>query len=142
MNTIIKMKKHPIDDLFARKLAEHRQEPSQKAFEKFQTRLAEKQQKPKGGFLAINRNWQYYAAAAGIIIVLSIGILSQLNDNNETVVASTEVLKKVEDRVNNISKDVAVRRSDNQLLAVKERVKDVNKGIIIQPQKQIGRAHV
>ena len=137
MNTIIKMKKHPIDDLFARKLAEHRQEPSQKAFEKFQTRLAEKQQKPKGGFLAINRNWQYYAAAAGIIIVLSIGILSQRNDNNETVVASTEVLKKVEDRVNNISKDIAVRRSDNQLVAVKERVRDVNKGIIVQPEKPI-----
>ena len=137
MNTIIKMKKHPIDDLFARKLAEHRQEPSQKAFEKFQTRLAEKQQKPKGGFLAINRNWRYYAAAAGIIMVLSIGILSQRNAINETVVASTEVPKKVEDRVNNISKDAAVRRSDNQLLAVKERVQDVNKGIIIRPEKPI-----
>ena len=137
MNTIIKMKKHPIDDLFARKLAEHRQEPSQKAFEKFQTRLAEKQQKPKGGFLAINRNWQYYAAAAGIIMVLSIGILSQRNAINETVVASTEVPKKVEDRVNDISKDAAVRRSDNQLVAVKERVRDVNKGIIVQPEKPI-----
>ena len=41
MNFKIKMKKHLIDDLFAKTLAEHRQEPSQKAFEKFQSRLKE-----------------------------------------------------------------------------------------------------
>lgn len=81
MNVIIKMKKHPIDDLFAKKLAEHRQEPSQKAFEKFQARLQEKQQKPKVGFFLGNRNWTYYAAAAGIAIVLSVGFLTQ-NDNS------------------------------------------------------------
>ncbi len=137
MNTIIKMKKHPIDDLFARKLAEHRQEPSQKAFEKFQTRLAEKQQKSKGGFFAINRNWGYYATAAGIVLVLSIGILLQRNAINETVVASTQVPKKVEDKANNISKDVAVRRSDSQLVAVKESAKDINKGNFAQPEKTI-----
>ena len=50
------MKKHPIDELFAKKLAEHRQEPSQKAFEKFQARLEEKQTKRRGGIFIINRN--------------------------------------------------------------------------------------
>jgi hypothetical protein len=79
MNSIIKMKKHPIDDLFAKKLAEYRQEPSQKAFEKFQASLQEKQQKPKVGFFLGNRNWTYYAAAAGISIALSVGFLSQNN---------------------------------------------------------------
>ncbi len=79
------MKKHPIDDLFAKKLAEHRQEPSQKAFEKFQARLQEKQQKPKAGFFLGNRNWTYYAAAAGIAIALSVGFLTQ----NDTSIAPT-----------------------------------------------------
>ncbi|MBA4851009.1 hypothetical protein [Emticicia sp. BO119] len=83
------MKKHPIDELFARKLAEHRQEPSQKAFEKFQARLQEKQARRRGGVLAMNRNWGYYAAAAGIIAALTIGVLSQRN-TNDIVVADTE----------------------------------------------------
>lgn len=42
---ITKMKKHPIDDLFASKMAEYRQEPSQRAFDKFQARLAEREEK-------------------------------------------------------------------------------------------------
>ncbi|GGD76045.1 hypothetical protein GCM10011514_44990 [Emticicia aquatilis] len=91
MNVIIKMKKHPIDDLFAKKLAEHRQEPSQKAFEKFQARLQEKQQKPKVGFFLGNRNWTYYAAAAGIAIALSVGFLTQNDTSVSPTVASADV---------------------------------------------------
>lgn len=90
MNIIIKMKKHPIDDLFAKKLAEHRQEPSQKAFEKFQARLQEKQQKPKAGFFLGNRNWTYYAAAAGIAIALSVGFLTQNDTSVNPTVASVD----------------------------------------------------
>lgn len=90
MNVIIKMKKHPIDDLFAKKLAEHRQEPSQKAFEKFQARLQEKQQKPKAGFFLGNRNWTYYAAAAGIAIALSVGFLTQNDTSINPTVASVD----------------------------------------------------
>lgn len=91
MNVIIKMKKHPIDDLFAKKLAEHRQEPSQKAFEKFQARLQEKQQKPKVGFFLGNRNWTYYAAAAGVAIALSVGFLNQNDTSINPTVASADV---------------------------------------------------
>lgn len=91
MNSIIKMKKHPIDDLFAKKLAEHRQEPSQKAFEKFQARLQEKQQKPKVGFFLGNRNWVYYAAAAGIAIALSVGFLTQNDTSINPTVARVDV---------------------------------------------------
>lgn len=91
MNIIIKMKKHPIDDLFAKKLAEHRQEPSQKAFEKFQARLQEKQQKPKVGFFLGNRNWTYYAAAAGIAIALSVGFLTQNDTSINPTIASADV---------------------------------------------------
>lgn len=90
MNIIIKMKKHPIDDLFAKKLAEHRQEPSQKAFEKFQARLQEKQQKPKVGFFLGNRNWTYYAAAAGIAIALSVGFLIQNDSSINPTVARAD----------------------------------------------------
>jgi hypothetical protein len=98
--SIIKMKKHPIDELFAKKLAEHRQEPSQKAFEKFQARLQEKQTKRRGGVFAINRNWGYYAAAAGVIAALTIGVLSQSNTVDTQVLADsrkpkeTQVVKK------------------------------------------------
>lgn len=81
------MKKHPIDELFARKLAEHRQEPSQKAFEKFQARLQEKQTKRRGGVFAINRNWGYYAAAAGIVAALTIGVLSQRTTDDTQIIA-------------------------------------------------------
>lgn len=91
MNIIIKMKKHPIDDLFAKKMAEHRQEPSQKAFEKFQARLQEKQQKPKVGFFLGNRNWTYYAAAAGIAIALSVGFLIQNDFSINPTVARADV---------------------------------------------------
>lgn len=83
--SIIKMKKHPIDELFAKKLAEHRQKPSQKAFEKFQVRLHEKQTKRRGGVFAINRNWGYYAAAAGVVAALTIGVLSQRNTDDAQV---------------------------------------------------------
>jgi hypothetical protein len=137
MNTIIKMKKHPIDDLFAKKLAEHRQEPSQKAFEKFQARLAENQQKRRGGFFLANRNWGYYAAAAGIVAVLTIGILSQSTITNETVVASADVPKKVENKIKNISKEKDSQLVDNQLVAVKEDVKKSSKIYFSQPEKAI-----
>ncbi len=96
MNSIIKMKKHPVDELFAKKLAEYRQEPSQKAFEKFQARLQEKQQKPKGGFFWVNRNWTYYAAAAGVAIALSIGFLSQIGSPDVQTLASVQSTTTVE----------------------------------------------
>jgi hypothetical protein len=121
MNTIIKMKKHPIDDLFAKKLVEHRQEPSQKAFEKFQARLSEKQQKPKGGFFLINRNWAYYAAAAGVVIALSVGFLSQTNTPNNSSLASNHVLKLrreagVDSRKNIDNQALASNENKNQTL--------------------------
>ncbi|MCU0326593.1 MAG: hypothetical protein MUF45_15305 [Spirosomaceae bacterium] len=72
------MKKHPIDDLFASKMAEYRQEPSQKAFEKFQARLAEREEKKRGGgFLSLSRNMWYYGAAAGVVVALAVALLNQ-----------------------------------------------------------------
>lgn len=90
------MKKHPIDELFARKLAEHRQEPSQKAFEKFQARLQEKQTKRRGGVFAVNRNWAYYAAAAGVVAMLTIGVLSQNNTADTNLAANDKNSTQVE----------------------------------------------
>ena len=130
MNTIIKMKKHPIDDLFAKKLAEHRQEPSQKAFEKFQARLQEKQHKRRGGFFAINQNWVYFAAAAGIFAVLTIGFLSQRNATNETTLASVGVPKKVGEKKPNIAKE-----ADSQLVAVQKMTEDATENTIEQSEK-------
>jgi hypothetical protein len=92
-----KMEKHPIDELFAKKLAEHRQEPSQRALEQFQARIAQReQQKRGGGFLTIshNRRW-YYGAAAGLAIALSVVFLSQKNDS-KTDLAQSNTKKPTE----------------------------------------------
>ncbi len=93
---ILKMEKHPIDELFAKKMAEYRQEPSQRAFERFQARVAEReQQKRGGGFLSIshNRRW-YYAAAAGMAIALSVVFLSQ-KDSSKGDFAQNKPKKEV-----------------------------------------------
>ncbi len=115
MITIIKMKKHPIDDLFAKKLAEHRQEPSQRAFENFQARLAQNQQKRKGGFFQISRNWGYYAAAAGIAIALSVGFLNQTASTNSVTLASTNKPVKVKPAT-----EIPLQSSDNQAIVSTE----------------------
>lgn len=112
MNIKLKMKKHPIDDLFAKKLAEHRQEPSQKAFEKFQARLQEKQQKPKTGFFLGNRNLTYYAAAAGIAIALSAGFLTQNNNSISPKVAIADLPTRKKNAV-----DKAPEVANNQSIA-------------------------
>lgn len=131
------MKKHPIDDLFAKKLAEHRQEPSQKAFEKFQARLAENQQKQRGGFFLVNRNWGYYAAAASIVAALTIGVLLQRNATNETVVASTAVPKKIENRTKDILKEKESQLIDNQFVSVQVGVRKSSIDNFTQAQKNI-----
>lgn len=134
MNILIKMKKHPIDDLFAKKLAEHRQEPSQKAFEKFQVRLTEKQHKRRGGFFLANRNWGYYAAAAGIVVALAIGILSQQNTSNETILASAYMPKKVDIKPYNINKN-----TDSQLVASENNTKKLIETNIEQSEKKASK---
>ena len=115
------MKKHPIDELFARKLAEHRQEPSQKAFEKFQARLQEKQTKRRGGVFAINRNWAYYAAAAGVVAMLTIGVLSQ----NNTTDTNLAVNNKSSTQVEAIKQPDSPITKESQALIAKTEAKDV-----------------
>lgn len=109
------MKKHPIDDLFAKKLAEHRQEPSQRAFENFQARLAQNQQKRRGGFFQITRNWGYYAAAAGIAIALSVGFLNNSELPNSASLASTATPVMVKPSKKNPSQSI-----DNQVIVSTE----------------------
>lgn len=95
---ITKMKKHPIDDLFASKMAEYRQEPSQKAFDKFQARLAEREEKKRGGgFLSFSRNMWYYGAAAGVVVALAVAFLNQDGDKtgNGVLADKNKPLKSV-----------------------------------------------
>ncbi|MDP5120039.1 MAG: hypothetical protein NWQ46_00475 [Spirosomaceae bacterium] len=66
------MKKHPIDELFAANLKDHNVVPSQRAANLFQQRLAEKK-KPKGVFFNIPTRNYYWAAAASVLFVLTIG---------------------------------------------------------------------
>ncbi|WP_337045132.1 hypothetical protein [Emticicia sp. 17c] len=110
------MKKHPIDDLFAKKLAEHRQEPSQKAFEKFQARLQEKQSKRRGGVFAIYRNWPYYAAAASVVAALTIGVLLQNNTTDSSVAVNTNKPTQVDavKQPASSANDTKANLSDNQ----------------------------
>ena len=143
MITIIKMKKHPIDDLFAKKLAEHRQEPSQRAFENFQARLAQNQQKRKGGFFQISRNWSYYAAAAGIAIALSVGFLNQTDTPSSASLAGTTTPAMVKP-----STEIPSQSTDNQAIAStetknifsknsKSQSTEINKSLVEIPQETI-----
>jgi hypothetical protein len=138
MNVIIKMKKHPIDDIFAKKLAEHRQEPSQKAFEKFQARLGEKQQKRRGGFFVINRNWTYYAAAAGIVAALTIGVLSQQDTADSSNLASVNIPNKVENSNSNLPKSL-----DSQVVIANNTTNaSIESGIEISVQTSLKRNEI
>jgi len=123
--SIIKMKKHPIDELFAKKLAEHRQEPSQKAFEKFQARLQEKQTKRRGGVFAITRNWGYYAAAAGVVATLTVGILSQ-NYTDDTQVVARNDKPKQEETTKQLTSPIT-QGSNETFVAQAEIQKELNK---------------
>lgn len=135
------MKKHPIDDLFAKKLAEHRQEPSQKAFEKFQARLQEKQQKPKVGFFLGNRNWTYYAAAAGIAIALSVGFLTQNDISTNPTVASADapfhdvpsVKKNAVSPVPEVANNQVIASAENNAQAT---IKDITKQSVPTAKKE------
>ena len=129
------MKKHPIDELFAKNLVEFRQEPSQRAFEKFQARLQEKQEKPKGGIFFLNRNWSYYAAAAGIILALTVGILSQRNTSKESVLASSEVLPKVASKATSNAKS-----TDSQSVMVEKPINNVVKNTVSKSDKVLLKA--
>lgn len=100
------MKKNPIDELFAKKLAEHRQEPSQKALEKFQERLAQREQKRRGGLFVWNRQWNYYAAAASVIAVLSIGVLSIRDNSPQLADSKQDTVKSVAKK--DVQKNVSV----------------------------------
>jgi len=131
------MKKHLIDDLFAKKLAEHRQEPSQKAFEKFQARLREKQQKPKMGFFLRNRNWTYYATAAGIAIVLSAGFLTQ----NDTSVSQKVTIADLPTKKKNIIVTALELTNYQAIASVKKyaqsTLKNIDKQNVPKPKKEI-----
>lgn len=97
----IKMKKHPLDELFVKELGNYSLEPSQQARELFLKRLEEKN-KPKGAIWlgAVSRN--YWLAAASIVLLMGIGVWNIVGDEQTTTpqLASTrQIEKKAEERV-------------------------------------------
>ena len=66
------MKKHPIDDLFARKLGKNKIEPSTQAWEKLQSRLQTDDESTR---LVMLPTWRIWAVAAGVSAVLVAGWL-------------------------------------------------------------------
>ncbi|MFD2519485.1 hypothetical protein [Emticicia soli] len=136
------MKKHPIDELFANKLAEHRQEPSQKAFEKFQARLQEKETKRRGGVFAISRNWSYYAAAAGVVAVLTVGILSQRNTNDTQFVADSskpkvETQNQIDSAINKDKPALLAKTDGEKVNSLTERTQPKSVNNIIASTKKV-----
>jgi stalled ribosome alternative rescue factor ArfA len=87
------MKKHPIDELFASNLRDHSAVPSSRAAELFQQRLTEKK-KPKGIFFKPPAKNYYWAAAASVLFVLTIGWYVVQNEQTTQTVA--EQLNKTE----------------------------------------------
>lgn len=87
--TILKMKKNPIDELFAAKLAEHRQEPSQRAYARFQEQLEQRHASQN------NRKYWYFGAAAAMLLV-GFGTFTSLDTpEKQSTLAAVEVTKKV-----------------------------------------------
>lgn len=84
------MKKHPIDELFSSNLREHSAVPSTRAAELFQQRLAEKK-KPKGIFFRFPARNYYWAAAASVLFVLTLGWFAfQADQNIQTLADNSE----------------------------------------------------
>jgi glutamyl/glutaminyl-tRNA synthetase len=87
------MKKHPIDELFASNLRDHSAVPSSRAAELFQQRLTEKK-KPKGIFFKLPAKNYYWAAAASVLFVLTMGWYVVRNE--QTIQTVAEQLNKTE----------------------------------------------
>lgn len=71
--SITKMKKHPIDEMFAQKLQNFEAQPSQRALERFQERLKEEKKTKAVGYWFMH-NPANYGIAAGILVVIGIGV--------------------------------------------------------------------
>lgn len=89
------MKKHPIDELFASNLRDHSTVPSQRAADLFQKRLAEKE-RPKGLIFAMPSRNYYWAAAASVLFILSMGwfILQQGEQPTEKIAQNKQEVVK------------------------------------------------
>ncbi len=83
------IEKHPIDDLFARKLGKNRIEPSEEAWAKLQSRLQPQKSETRVVLLPV---WRVWAVAAGVSVVLMAGwlVFSPQNtvSNNQKIAAS------------------------------------------------------
>jgi hypothetical protein len=133
--TIIKMKKHPIDELFASNLREHSAVPSSRAAEIFQQRLTEKK-KPKGIFFKpLARNY-YWAAAASVLFVLTMGWYAVQNEqttqavaqqSNKTEVVNELVVKPESNPVEKTAATVIDVQKDERALSTTTQIAKVNK---------------
>lgn len=99
--TIIKMKKHPIDELFSTNLKDHTVLPSERAANLFQQRLAEKK-KPKGVFFNIPMRNYYWAAAASVLFTLTIGWYAVQNGQ------STQTIAQQKDKTETVKETVVI----------------------------------
>ncbi len=87
--TVLKMKKNPIDELFASKLKEHRLEPSQRALERFNERLDQKNSRKVAPW--------YFGAAASVALV-SFGLYVFNQNETPITVATTSNKAKVDSK--------------------------------------------
>lgn len=112
------MKHHPIDEEFARKLANHRLEPSSKALEKFQERLSQKNKPVTSFSWQSNRKWMYMAAS---MLVVGSGVLLMINSdskvtekklnnvalkNNDKLELTTQTFKNYEKSIPIVEKNI------------------------------------
>ncbi len=100
------MKKHPIDELFASNLREHSAVPSQRAAELFQKRLVE-QKRSKGVVFTIPARKYYWAAAACVLLAVTVGgwLTLQQNDVQTIGRVTVPISKPAESILSNKSVD-------------------------------------
>lgn len=128
---IIKMKKHPIDELFASNLRDHSTVPSQRAAELFQKRLAEKE-RPKGLIAAMPSRKYYWGAAASVLFILGMGwfILQQGEQPTQNVAQNKQELVKA-----TLTNEL---KPDNSVATVTESREEELQGIAV-PELQVAR---
>lgn len=123
------MKKHPVDDLFSRKLRDAEITPREEAYQKLQQRMQSKQRRL--GW------WQQgpWLAAAGVSLLLVAGWVVWRNTNSETALTA-QVTSKIESIAKQKSAQLAKSNAVDENLTDKKEILNQQ----ISPEKQVAAA--
>jgi hypothetical protein len=114
------MNKHSIDDFFAERLSNHEIKPSSRAFEMFEEKISEKENKKKGVFWILpGLNLYYYGAAACILLLLGFFWFQPESEKNtfaDNSKASSVHNADAQSKENGINETIKIAKENNDLI--------------------------